>query len=307
MNANSPKLIADPTIIEWAPARCGRVEAKAIKIIVSEDASEWRIQSCPWWLDAEWTGSQLMLRPRNCGRHCGSIQLEADGERVAIEVRAHIHSTPALACWTAGKILLIGLFTVPLAGILGLSCVVGIPLLGGVFGVAFGGAVFCGLLGLVIGGRDAATRTFAASSISLMTTAVLVLPLLLYGSAMLGDLIAFRIALAVAGTIVGSAVGSLWGGTGLTVRSSLVGCAAWLAATLIAVPPFTIGPGSGTGPVVLLALFFAPGMGLTIWGIVMGGLLAPCPRIPMASRPASEQDQEVAESQNPFATSSPVE
>jgi len=306
MNTNSPKLSVEPTIVNWTSVQYGEVETKPIKIVVSEDVAEWRIRTCPWWLDAEWTPGQLMLRPCNCGRHRGSIRLEADGKQVTVEVRAHIHGTPALACWTAAKIFLMGLLTVPLAAFLGVACVVGIPLLGGILGVAFAGAVFCGLLGLVIGGRILATRTFSAGGISLLITAVLVLPLLLYGSAMLGDLIAFRISLAVAGTIVGSAVGALWGGTGLAVRSGLVGCAAWLTATLIAVPRFTTGP--GTGPTILLALFFAPGMGLTIWGVVMGGLLAPFRRIPLARRSVAKMEQEEdAETQNPFATSSPVE
>jgi hypothetical protein len=305
MNTNGPKLLVDPSTVNWPSIRCGDVKPNPIKIIVGEDVAEWQIRTCPWWLDAEWIPGQLMVRPGNCGRHRGSIQLEADGEQVAVEVTAHIRGTPALACWTAAKILLIGLVTVPLGAILGMSCVVGIPLLGGILGVAFAGAVFCSLLGLVIGGRVLATRTGSAGGISLFGTAVLVLPLLLYGSAMLGDLIAFRISLAVAGAMVGSAVGAVWGGTGLAVRSGLVGWVAWFTATLIAVPRFTTGP--GTGPVVLLALFFTPGLGLTIWGVVMGGLLAPFRQIPLARSVAKRGEEKDAETQNPFATSSPGE
>ena len=35
--------------------------------------------------------------------------------------------------------------------------------------------------------------------------------------------------------------------------------------------------GKAAGPIMFFGLLFTPGTGLTIWGVVMGALLAPCP------------------------------
>ncbi|MGH8103960.1 MAG: hypothetical protein ACREJQ_05515 [bacterium] len=56
--------------------------------VTSADGSsiDWRIKSCPWWLDARRDGDSLILRPRNCGRYSGEVRISARRQKLAISV-----------------------------------------------------------------------------------------------------------------------------------------------------------------------------------------------------------------------------
>ena len=182
-----------------------------------------------------------------------------------------VRPTLAHATWTACGILFLGAATTVLAACLGFMCGIGLPLLGGPPGVAIGGAVFCHFWGRMILGREHATRCRVVGLLSLLLGAGLVVAIVTYGSKPLGDLMAFRIALGVAGMVVGAALGFAVRGRRIAGVSAAVGLAAWLVASVIAVPTF--GTGQGVGPAMFLALLYAPGIGLTLWGVVMGVLL----------------------------------
>ena len=97
----------------------------------------------------------------------------------------------------------------------------------------------------------------------------------------LDDATAFALAMAIGGTVVGAALGTVIGGKRMVVVSAVVGLLAWLVASLLTVS--AAAGGKAAGPIMFFGLLFTPGTGLTIWGVVMGALLAPCPAMTAAN------------------------
>ncbi len=269
------KLMNFPVVLDWARTRCAEVEPQVVAIPRASDTCDWHIRSCPWWLDVEEEDDQLTFWPRNCGRHQGQVRLEINGVESCIEVRSCVRPTLGLAIWTAVKVLLVGAATIVLAVILGFFCGIAIPLLGGPPGVAIAGAVFCYAWGAMIGGGQFATRCRIVGLISLLIAAGLIIGTVFLAMGILNDATAFALAMAIGGTVVGAALGKVIGGRRMVVMSAVVGLLAWLVASLLTVSA-AVG-GKAAGPTMFFGLMFTPGTGLTIWGVVMGVLLARCP------------------------------
>ena len=103
--------------------------------------------------------------------------------------------------------------------------------------MAIAGAVFCHFWGWIVLGREQAARCRIVGLFALLLGAVLVVVIAAVGSQPLGDQIAFRAALGVAGMVVGGALDFAMPGRRFAGTSA------------------------------------APGIGLTLWGITMGALL----------------------------------
>ncbi len=269
------KLTNSPVALDWGPICCTAVEPQVVALPRTSDTCDWHILSCPWWLDVKEEDDQLTFWPRNCGRHQGQVRLENDGVESCIEVRSCVRPTWGLAIWTACKVLLVGAATIVLAVILGFVCGIAIPLLGGPPGVAIAGAVFCYAWGAMIGGGQFATRCRIVGLISLLIAAGLVIGTVYMAMGILDDATAFALAMAIGGTVVGAALGKVVGGRRMVFVSAVVGLLAWLVASLPSVS--AAAGGKAAGPAMFFGLMFTPGTGLTIWGVVMGVLLARCP------------------------------
>lgn len=184
-----------------------------------------------------------------------------------------VSQTWVQAVWTASKILFAGAMTTVLAVCLGIVCGILLPVIGGALGVAFAGAVFCYFWGWIVLGRERATRCRIVGLLSLLVSAGLVVATMAIGAKPLGDQIAFRLAFGIAGMTVGAALGCVVPDRRHVGQSAAAGLVAWLIAGVIAVPTFGVGP--DVGPLMFFALLYTPGIGLTLWGIVMGVMLAP--------------------------------
>lgn len=237
-----------PVVLDWGPACCTEVEPQVVAIPRASDNCGWHILSCPWWLSVKEDDDQLILWPRNCGRHQGQVRREIDGVESCMEVRSCVRPTWVLAIWTAFKVLLVGVATIVLAVILGFVCGIVIPLFGGPPGVAIAGSV--------IGTFFLATGLISEATV-------------------------FALGMAIGGAVVGAALGKVAGGRRKVFVSAVVGLLAWLVASLPIVS--AAAGGKGAGPAILFGMMFTPGTGLTIWGIVMGVLLAPCPAMTTAN------------------------
>jgi hypothetical protein len=270
---------------------CGaEVKPQVVAMPRAGDTCDWHILSCPWWLNVKEDDEQLTFWPRNCGRHQGQMRLEIDGVESRIEVRSCVRPTWVLAIWTAFKVLLVGVATIVLAVILGFVCGIVIPLFGGPPGVAIAGAVFCFAWGAMIGGGQFATRCRIVGLFSLLFAAGLVIGTLFLATQILGEANAFALAMSIGGAVVGAALGKVAGGRRMVFVSAVVGLLAWLVASLP-----TVSEGAGLkGVGTLFGLMFTPGTGLTIWGVVMGALLAPCP-VMTAAKDATPTAAEIPE------------
>lgn len=269
------KLMNSPVALNWGPMCCTEVEPQVVALPRTSGTCDWHILSHPWWLEAKEEDHQLTFWPHNCGRHQGQVRLEKDGVENCIEVRSCVRPTWGLAIWTACKILLVGAATIVLAVILGFVCGIAIPLLGGPPGVAIGGAVFCHAWGAMIGSGKFAMRCRIVGLISLLIAAGLVIGTVFLATGSLGDATAYALAMLIGGGVVGAALGRVVGGSRMVFVSAIVGLMAWFLASLPIVSA-TAG-GKAAGPILLFGLLFTPGTGLTIWGVVMGALLARCP------------------------------
>ncbi len=269
------KLSNSPMALNWGPMCCTEVKPQVVALPRTSDTCDWHILSCPWWLDVKEEDDQLLFWPRNCGRYQGQVRLESDGVENCLEVRSCVRPTWGLAIWTACKVLLVGAATIVLAVILGLVCGIAIPLLGGPPGVAIGGAVFCHAWGAMIGGGPFAMRCRIVGLISLLLAAGLVIGTVFMATGIMADATAFALAMSIAGAVVGAALGKVVGGRRMVFVSTIVGLMAWLLASQPIVS--TTAGGKAAGPIMFFGLLFTPGTGLTIWGVVMGALLARCP------------------------------
>ena len=207
------------------------------------------------------------------------MRLESESVESCIEVRSCVRPTVGLVLWTAIKILLVGVGTTVLVVILGFVCGIAIPLLGGPPGVAIAGSLFCSAWGAMIGGGKFATRCRIVGLISLLIAAGLVI-----GTMFLAmnrepknwvDAAKFALGMAVGGGVVGAALGKVAGGKRMVFMSTVIGMLAWLLASMLTVS--AVVSGGAAGPTMLFGLMFTPGIGLTVWGIVMGARLARCP------------------------------
>ena len=96
MNGTATNPGAEPTITfsadetRWERVRSDAVEPQRVR--VSADG-EWKVTRCPWWIEAKRDGAELVLRPRNCGRHRGSVVIASDGATAGLRVASDVEPT----------------------------------------------------------------------------------------------------------------------------------------------------------------------------------------------------------------------
>jgi len=74
--------------IRWSWMFSSAVRGQSVT--VSCATADWFVKSCPWWLEVQREGNQLLLTPKNCGFHSGKVKIQHGQKTISIAVSAWI-------------------------------------------------------------------------------------------------------------------------------------------------------------------------------------------------------------------------